>query len=180
MKKKQQNIQNLDRFRMKFWDGRFMYEVRNIDVKDDYALVGYLDDNNLPFEEVKLSDGILLQCTGLTDKNGKLIYEGDIIQGSFINDDGVEELENIKDCAQIQFRNAMFCRVMYAGTKTEYWETMFYEYSGNLLSHQGKLENESIIMYDGDMFYKKGEKWEPEFAVIGNIYQNPELLNTIK
>lgn len=152
MKKKQQNIQNLDRFRMKFWDGQFMYEVININVKDDYALVAYLHDDDLPYEEVKLSNGILLQCTGLTDKNGKLIYESDIIQHTLIHEDGTEEIE---DCnfTQIQFRDATFCFVGNVGTKDEYCESLFFDWGG---------------------------KWQPEFAVIGNIYQNPELLNTVK
>lgn len=93
---------------------------------------------------------VVMQCTGLKDKHGKLIYEGDIIRYTLIHDDGTEELE---DCnfTQIQFRDSMFCFIKNVNTEHEYYESLFVE--------------------DGI--------WDPDFEVIGNIYENPELLKSI-
>ena len=73
----------------------------------------------------------VMQYTGLKDKNGKEIYEGDIIN---IQYDVTVQIEK----AVIEYRGASF----YAVTNADTWELDNYE----------------------------------EIAVIGNIYENPELL----
>lgn len=74
---------NLDRFKFRWFDKNlcFMAQVKYLNIDDDYALVRYsYVDEYTPDEEINISDGILMQSTGLRDKKGKLIYEGDILR----------------------------------------------------------------------------------------------------
>ena len=81
----------------------------------------------------ELEDVILMQYTGLKDKNGKEIYEGDVVKGEW---DVVEEIY----VSDVQFYGGAF-RVHKTGLPLEY----------------GYMRREC--------------------EVIGNIYENPELLD---
>ena len=98
------------------------------------------------FPERKMDDGtifnycephesfILMQYTGLKDKNGKEIYEGDIVQG---------EKDFVKGVVQFN--------------ESGYWMVMGHHELSNF------FEWDSI-----------------NFEVIGNIHENPELMETKK
>ena len=103
------------------------------------------DSQIIWFGQVNIS-AVLMQFTGLTDKNGKEIYEGDIL--SVENPDGYKDL---------------LCLVEYDSNVGGY------EYTPK--SGYGEFETSTIGWAMGMEF---------EFEIIGNIYENPELLEGAK
>ena len=87
-------------------------------------------------EVLEDKDFIVMQCTGLKDKNGKLIYEGDIVKANYITPIG----ENKEKICTIKFNRCAF------------W-----------------------IHYDSFASYLANE--ECAYEIIGNIYENKDLLN---
>jgi uncharacterized phage protein (TIGR01671 family) len=89
----------------------------------------------------KRTDLKLMQFTGLQDKNGKDIYEGDILKSKVELEGGTESIR-----------------------KVVYGEGGF---DMEKIEKDGKVDS---------MYLKK--YWKYSLQVIGNIYENPELLST--
>lgn len=92
------------------------------------------------FKNEETDRHIIMQYTGLKDKNGTEIYEGDIIDGSWINP---MSKEKVMRHYQVTFNKG--------------------KYNAELIGHHP---------YGSTMLYFENDKSE----VIGNIYENPELL----
>ena len=111
-----------------------MFKVHSLHTGTNKAIITSLYGNC----SIKLENNVLMQCTGLKDKNGKLIYENDIVKFYFDNDEIIAVL--IWDNDESRF---------YLNT-TDYFKDR----------------------YVTDYEITKQEKYE----VIGNIHENPELL----
>ena len=78
----------MDRFKFRAWGKR---TCKMIDLVDDitrqegyvYTLYDYVHNTK---------DYTIMQCTGLKDKNGKLIYEGDVVKYHWDGEDVIAEI----------------------------------------------------------------------------------------
>ena len=123
------------KFRAWTEEGKVMY----YDVypfKDDTLLLSY---DEIAFDEVPASDFILMQSTGLKDKNGKEIFEGDIVKYEAGCNTVTEEVAYDKNFAGFGVRDANTDIIF------TFWE----------------------LAEDIDLI---------SLEVVGNIYENPELL----
>lgn len=87
----------------------------------------------------------IMQCTGLKDKNGKLIYEGDIVR-----------FKDCNDILVVNYQKEMACFAPQFYSKGKYGGRLWFD-DYDSFEHQ---------------FYKSNN-----FEVIGNIYENKELLD---
>ena len=118
-------VNEKDRFKFRVWQT----ELKKPKMKYNSGLI--INNNEI------IEDGcVVMQCTGLKDKNGKLIYEGDIVNIKYIRPDGFE----IRKKCKVEFGYYSF------------W--LYYKCGASLL-------------YKEDCTYE----------IIGNIYENKELLN---
>ena len=109
-----------------------MYPVSNIEWDIDGRIWVTADDGKNGIELID-EEANLMQYTGLRDKNGREIYEGDIV------------------------------KVIY-----QYW---------------GKLGNRYEVKFKQGAFYVKYSllsETSPSTSVIGNVHENPELLEAEK
>lgn len=112
----------------------------------DGCFVGPTYGDGYGIEDVKK---LSCQHTGLKDKNGKEIYEGDVVQCTHWFFDGNEVEENFT--AKVGFKNGSFT--------LEDIDSRFYSnYTGE--------ENGKGICWIGDINY-----CEDDYEVIGNIYE---------
>ena len=92
----------------------------------------------------------IMQFTGLHDKNGTEIYEGDILKYTFDNPDSIYANEN--------------------GLKVRINKVFWQEWRSSF-ALGSKMANNDLFNY-----VRNGNRVE----VIGNIHDNPELLNEVK
>lgn len=105
-----------------------------------YEIAKYCDETNIERIAYEVIPETVGQCTGLRDKNGKLIFEGDILK--FVNDAGK--------------------RFLYVAV----WNTSLLSWEVQAISHYVKND-----YYGFDELCEYGNT-----ELIGNIYDNPELL----
>lgn len=102
---------------------------------------------------------VLMQYTGLKDKNGKEIFEGDIVKNIWFN----VHKEDIGDIWEVKFGD-------YDNSEIEYGSRAYGFYAE---TEKGYKNQEGINNLPCD---KGGETGTEGIEVIGNIYENTELL----
>ncbi len=121
----------MDRFKFRVWDIRRKLYITNgtIDIRNGiFATLG--------LEEAKKF--IPEQCTGLKDKNGNLIYEGDILKSIF-SDEKLYEVIWCADCYKLRvFTKSSRKTLEYLGLKNT---KTSYEIIGNIHENPELLED---------------------------------------
>lgn len=126
---------------------RYLFKAKRI--SDGEWIVGYLyrlSENNPPFimlrkygESYEVDEHTICQCTGLKDKNGKLILENDIVRTIY---DGIEHIyQVIWDKSELDFK---------ATNGKEFYKSNFeylpccdeVEVIGNIFDNKELLESE--------------------------------------
>ena len=151
-----------DRFKFRFWFKDTQEMIYSEKFNDVQTLGQWL------FEDRK--DAVKMQCTGIKDKNCKLIYEGDIVKdltysynvrylcvfAPIFGGLGLISIQNWKDYN--------FCR--------ENWEDYYSNSEVRRLDNRFKLANQGNKL----KCFSMRELKMNDFEVIGNVYENPELL----
>lgn len=105
------------------------------------------------FSDVNHKDNVLMQFTGLSDKSGKEIWEGDVVSYTYVNDYGAT-LKDLED----DIKNKVIREVVFKNG--QFWPICMF----NTDYHD--FDDKDLIFI--------------HFEVLGNIYENPELLERSK
>lgn len=141
---------------------RYLFKTKRVDNGEQivgglvkYGFVGkekyyIIPDYASDLYAIEIDPNTICQCTGLTDKNGNLIWENDIVKDLFSD-----------ACAQIKYGSYQSC---FDSTKTEH-VGFYVDWSGKCTKRYRKDLGYWINMVNAE--------------VIGNIFDDPELIKEI-
>jgi uncharacterized phage protein (TIGR01671 family) len=148
------------------WDleEKHMYECVSVACTRENKWISMIVAKN-GFIDAIQNEHILMQYTGLKDKNGKEIFEGDLVVGSKTWCDGYLSKKYPKIINVI-------CEIRFDG--------------GKFYSHELCATKEHKEAYENNTYRERNYTLEPfpttktvnnRLEVIGNIYESPELIN---
>lgn len=133
-----------NRFKFRIWDkptSRIFYDICIGFIKDgmtkDWACADTPEDQ-ISYTGDRLKDIEIMQCTGLKDKNGKLIFEGDILKCLYISPIG----EIIPKLGFVKFDFGAFWFDYKLGSSYLYNENALFEIIGNIHENPELLEEQ--------------------------------------
>lgn len=136
----------------RFDDGEWVYGFYS-NAKGENGRFHYIQDEN---SFVRVDPSTIWQYTGLTDKNDKKIFEGDIVAFTFHSD--LAEHARLEERPEITENHV-------------------------ILFHDGSFWMKRIVVPDSLTVHLYGGRimleslWKHRIEVIGNIHDNPELMN---
>ena len=147
--------------RYRAWDGGSlcrMYSPEEVMVGNGDIWI--IDEDGVAGEWIVNNDLVLMQSTGLTDKNGKEIFEGDILKFNEWNDYCYEGYidGSIEGINYVEVERETTC-FSFGETKISD-SSLFYLINDEHLSFKELIEDEGF-----------------EFEIIGNIWEDGELLD---
>lgn len=134
------------KFRAFLKSNKLMYDVLTLDIIDSKTLIQNKEKELRGY--VRLKDIELMQYTGLKDRNGKEIYEGDIV---LWKDKSPMSDGTLSEIVEVFWNN----KLLEWGVKT---------HSQNKKAYIGSLHDYNIAK---------------ELKVLGNIYENKEIIENI-
>lgn len=166
-----------DRFRFRIWWKKEECWVESM-MLCDMGFLAMQNGTDIEEDGFDEKDLIIQQCTGLKDKNGKLIFEGDIIvipnQYPFYDykDRDNKKIDLNETCGKIMGESVL----NYIGIVEWIYSTWQYVY--HCVNPQKQGISEGINNLLNEIGYEDGQK--TEFEIIGNIYENKDLLKERK
>ena len=136
-----------DRFKLRYNNNNKIYDVFAIDFFHSTGQIVSLDRKETLMCKINLDN--LIQCTGLKDKNGKLIYEGDVVKYFCPAEYCSDGLHKCPEC--------------YSGENGSVY------YDEDLAMYEYRSKSDECPLTDNI-------NTEEDLEIIGNIYENPELL----
>nr|DAY00842.1 MAG TPA: YopX protein [Caudoviricetes sp.] len=106
--------------------------------------------NDVP-DMIEVDPTTICQCIGLKDKNGKLIWENDVVKKHFysiydscVNSEEYIGVVKLKDCAWVvdSFRGEYKCAVPIFEAMTYSEDVKYFEVIGNIFDNKESLESE--------------------------------------
>lgn len=158
-------MQNKNRFRFRIWWKKEKCWVESMMLCNS-GFLAMQDGTDIEDDDFNEKDLIIQQCTGLKDRNGKLIYEGDIIK---IPTQCNKKLHGNYSLQEVVWRNGYWV-ISYISSETGH--KLPRGWTAGFLHNYWSDEFEKEFMFSNEEMFCKYDTLE----VIGNIYENPELL----